>query len=70
MIQNIRNAQHVVSAKGLPWAIYWEIYCNELKDESQAPPVNGNNNAVRGFWMIKPDGTRGAAWQCYQEMFK
>ena len=70
VIQNIRNAQHVVSAKGLPWAIYWEIYCNELKDESQAPPVNGNNNAVRGFWMIKPDGTRGAAWQCYQEMFK
>jgi len=68
--QNIRNVQDVVLAKGVRWAIYWEIYCNELKKDAPHPPVNGNNDAVLGFWMIKPDGTPGVAWQRYQEMFR
>ena len=66
--QNIDNVVRVMQAKELPWAIYWEIYCNELADNAPPPPVNGKDDAVKGFWMIKPDGTPGEAWHRYREL--
>lgn len=67
--KHIDNVLSVVRSKQIPWAIYWEIYCNELKKDAPPPPVNGKNDAVLGFWMIKPDGTHGAAWERYHELF-
>jgi hypothetical protein len=71
----IDNVLRVVREKQIPWALYWEIYCNELAHHAQdlppgaAPtPVNGMNNAVKGFWMIKPDGTHGQAWVRYRQL--
>ena len=67
--KNIDNVVSVLKSRELPWAIYWQIYCNELMKGAPAPPVNGKNDAVLGFWMIKPDGTHGVAWDCFQELF-
>jgi hypothetical protein len=67
----IDNAFKVTRDKGLPWAVYWEIYCNEPKDNSLAPPLNGKQNDLnlRGFWMVKPDGSPSVAWQRYRRLF-
>lgn len=42
---------------GCPYVVYWQVYCNEAKK----PIVEGNDD-VKGFWLIRPDGTRG--WAC------
>ena len=67
----INNALSVVKDKGMPWAIFWEIYCNEPINESAVPPLNGkgNDKNLRGFWMIKPDGTPAMAWHRYRRLF-
>ena len=65
------NAIAVVNQLGLPWALYWEIYCNEPVDKSLALPLNGktNDNNLRGFWMVKPDGSPATAWHRYRRLF-
>jgi hypothetical protein len=42
---------------GCPYIVFWQVYCNEARKR----PVHGNDD-VRGFWLIRPDGTRG--WAC------
>lgn len=66
--QNISNALGVVKSRGLPYAIFWEIYCNELKKDAGPPPVNGKDDAVMGYWMVKPDRTPGTSWHRYRRI--
>jgi hypothetical protein len=39
--------------RGCPYAVYWQLYCNEplVKDPK-------SNADYKGFWLIRPDGTR------------
>jgi hypothetical protein len=64
----IDNVLDIIKTRHIPWAIYWEIYCNEPKDKATTLPVNGHNDAMKGFWMIKPDGTYGRAWYRYRAL--
>ncbi len=41
---------------GCPYAVYWQVYCNEARRR----PVLHNDD-VRGFFLIRPDGTKSAA---------
>ncbi|MGQ9605593.1 MAG: hypothetical protein ACUVTW_05290 [Thermogutta sp.] len=43
---------------GCPWVIYWQVYCNEAR----RLPVRGPDD-LRGFWLIRPDGSRARAWE-------
>lgn len=65
------NAAAVVNAKGLPWAAFWEVYCNEPLPGAPQPPLNGrqNDQNLRGYWMVKPDGTPGLAWNRFRRLF-
>ncbi len=49
---------------GCPYIVYWQLYCNEFKDDKQKPPVK-SNDAVRGFWLIRPDGSKAWAWNYF-----
>ncbi|MHC4326094.1 MAG: hypothetical protein ACYSUX_17630, partial [Planctomycetota bacterium] len=49
---------------GCPYIIYWQLYCNELENRKVSPPVH-SNNAVRGFWLIRPDGSKAWAWEYF-----
>jgi len=53
---------------GCPYIIYWQLYCNELEDLKQTPPIH-SNDAVRGFWLIRPDGSRAWTWGYFHELF-
>jgi|GEM_PF-1536656 len=66
--RRINNALAVVNSKGLPWAVFWEIYCNEPLSKTPALPLNGKTNDLnlRGYWMVKPDGTPAVAWHRYR----
>ena len=69
--RRIDNAVEVVQRKGLPWALFWEIYCNEPLSKTPSLPLNGkeNDKQLRGYWMVKPDGTPGMAWHRYRRLF-
>ncbi len=42
---------------GCPYIIYWQLYCNEARRH----PVRENDD-VRGFWLIRPDGSKSPVW--------
>jgi hypothetical protein len=42
---------------GCPFVVYWQVYCNEARRQ----PVRKNDD-VRGFWLIRPDGSKSRAW--------
>jgi hypothetical protein len=56
---------------GCPYIIYWQLYCNELQDansgSSAGPPVK-SNDAVRGFWLIRPDGSKAWTWEYFHTL--
>ena len=52
---------------GCPYIVYWQLYCNELQDANQSPPVR-SNDAVRGFWLIRPDGSKAWTWEYFHTL--
>ena len=53
----IRNVVKTGLEWGCPYLVFWEVYCNE---PIRKPVVK--NEDTRGFWLIKPDGTKAWAW--------
>jgi len=63
----IPNAVQTGLNWGCPYIVYWQLYCNELKDPNIKPPVK-TNDAVRGFWLIRPDGTKSWVWDYFHDL--
>lgn len=70
--QRLNSVFAVVKSRGVKWVLYWDVYCNELRKTPTTgpatPPVNGEDAAVMGFWMVKPDGRPGMAWHRYRQV--
>lgn len=50
----------VVLARDMPWLFHWELYCNERKDGDRVRlPGPDTAEELRGFWLVKPDGSLG-----------
>ncbi|MBN2505198.1 MAG: hypothetical protein JXQ71_00745 [Verrucomicrobia bacterium] len=49
----------VMLAAGVKYIVHWELYCNELNPKIQPPPKPPvkDPSHLRGFWLVKPDGT-------------
>ena len=52
---------------GCPYIVYWQVYCNELRPGKGPPPVK-NNDDVRGFWLIRPDGSKTWLWDYFHSL--
>jgi hypothetical protein len=65
----VSNAVRTGLDWGCPYIIYWQLYCNELKDPNATPPVT-SNDAVKGFWLIRPDGTKSWVWHYFHQLFE
>jgi len=63
----IPNAVQTALSWGCPYIVYWQLYCNELKDSRQRPPIR-SNEALRGFWLIRPDGSKAWAWNYFYRL--
>jgi len=62
--QTIRNVVDTATEWGCPYIVYWQVYCNEARRK----PVKKNDD-VRGFWLLRPDGTKAIAWYELQAYF-
>lgn len=51
---------------GARYIVYWQTYCNELKGGSKSPPPRKlTNDDLRGFWLIRADGTKSPAYEYF-----
>jgi hypothetical protein len=61
----------VCQALKVPYIIQWELYCNEPKNE-ELRKLNDvrKTDEMRGFWLIRPDGTTGFAAEYFEQLLK
>jgi hypothetical protein len=61
----------VCAALKIPYLIQWELYCNEPKNE-ELRKLNDvrKTDEMRGFWLIRPDGTKSFAQQYFDLLLK
>jgi hypothetical protein len=46
---------------GCPYAVYWQLYCNE--PTTKHPKGNAD---YKGYWLVRPDGTRSPVCQLFK----
>lgn len=53
----------VAFALDIPYILHWELYCNEPKNEAHRNLTDKprTKEEMRGFWLIRPDGTKSFA---------
>jgi hypothetical protein len=61
----------VCGALDVPYIIQWELYCNEPKNE-ELRRLNDprKTEEMRGFWLIRPDGTISWAGEYFGSLLK
>jgi hypothetical protein len=55
----VRDLAEAALGWGVRWALYWQVYCNEAKRTYRGRP---RNDDLRGFWLVRPDGSRAPIW--------
>jgi len=64
----------VFLAQDIPWIVHWELYCNEITEEAKQKPVPTNGiytaDDIRGFWLIRPDGSLGHAAEYFKKLLE
>ncbi len=58
-LERVRAYTEAALAWGARYLVYWQIYCNEFAGNPVPEPLNRD---MRGFWLIRPDGTRSPVW--------
>ena len=64
--RRVRSAAQTAMDWGAKYAIYWQLYCNEPKAELKDRP---KNEEMKGFWMIRPDGSRAPVTDYFIEQW-
>jgi hypothetical protein len=58
------GAMGALLAREIPYIFYWQLYCNERKDGDRSPAAASDSaEELRGFWLVRPDGTAGIVAQ-------
>ncbi len=64
---SLRNTIQALTEAALGWgvryAVFWQVFCNEAAHPYEGRPLNSD---MRGFWLIRPDGTRAPSWRTFQ----
>ncbi len=61
----------VCIAQKVPYVIQWELYCNEPKNEELRKLVDvRKTDEMRGFWLIRPDGSMSFAAEYFDKLLR
>lgn len=58
----------VYLAQNIPYIIYWELFCNENKVGPRVQDRSKTTDEMRGYWLIRPDGSKGWAEEYFEEI--
>lgn len=64
-ITRTRTALQAALRWGVRYAVYWELYCNESVRPLEGTPKNED---MRGFWLIRPDGSKAPTWDYFKKI--
>ncbi len=53
---------------GCPYIVYWQLYCNEPEKGVDIPSWNLDD--FRGFWLIRPDGSKTDVYNYFRKVLK
>lgn len=53
---------------GMRYVLFWELYCDGLKAPVEGRPIR--NDDMAGNWLLRPDGSRSAAWNYFETLFE
>jgi hypothetical protein len=55
---------------GVPYLIYWEVFCNGLRNGvTYNQGDNMQNYQLKGVWLIRADGTHTPTWNYFLSLF-
>ena len=59
-------------AAEVPYIVQWELFCNELNPRLTPPPRPPVKDPaqLRGFWLVKPDGTLSQTGRYFHELWQ
>lgn len=61
----------VCLALNVPYLIQWELFCNEPKNEElRKLNETRKTDEMRGFWLIRPDGTKSFVGEYFEKLLK
>lgn len=58
----------VAFAREVPFILHWELYCNERIAAAAQQPAPNRAEDLRGFWLIRPDGTLGHTARYFRDL--
>lgn len=67
------QAMGVLLAMDIPYVFHWELYCNEpryVPKHELLPGETLSAEELRGFWLIRPDGSKSYAQQYFDRLLK
>ncbi len=67
--KRIRIATETAMQWGAKFVVYWELYCNEFKEKATTKNARPRNEDMRGFWLIRPDGSRPPVTDYFIELW-
>lgn len=63
-------AMGVLLARQIPHIFHWELYCNEPLDGKKSVGTARKAEEMRGFWLIRPDGSPGFAAKYFKRLLE
>ena len=67
---SIANQIKYATEWGVPYLVYWQIFCNETRTGvAFTKGDNMQNNQMKGFWLIRADGTYTPTWNYFKTLF-
>jgi hypothetical protein len=66
---HVQSAVETAMKWGAKYAVYWELYCNEFKDPKAKLVTRPKNDDMRGFWLVRPDGSRPPVTDYFIELW-
>ena len=66
--RRVRSATQTAIDWGAKYIVYWQLYCNEPKDAAKIT-ARPKNEDMRGFWLVRPDGSRPPATDYFIELW-
>ncbi len=67
----IRTATETALRWGARYVLYWQVFDNERSaGATREPPAGSALPDVKGFYLIRPDGTRAPTWDYFARLFE
>lgn len=66
VLQTIQDVTEISREKGIDYVLFWQLYDDGVYDLT-IPKSQQTDENCRGYWMVRPSGSKTAAWNYFFE---